>query len=99
MSLVNLSIQIIPKTDPTQTYAVIDKAIEAIAATGVKYRVCPFETVMEGTLEQVYDAAEKAQQACFQAGATEVLVFTKLQRRKNGDVTMEEKTGKYEREK
>lgn len=92
---INLAIQVIPKVKEN-TYAVVDKAIEAIRSSGVKYRVCPFETVMEGPYEKLMQVVDDAQQACFEAGAEEVLVNIKIQRRKNGDVTIEEKTGKYD---
>lgn len=92
---INLAIQVIPKVKEN-TYAVVDKAIEAIRSSGVKYRVCPFETVMEGPYEKLMQVVDNAQQACFEAGAEEVLVNIKIQRRKNGDVTIEEKTGKYD---
>ncbi|TND09924.1 MAG: hypothetical protein FD123_852 [Bacteroidetes bacterium] len=92
---INLAIQVIPKVPAQNLYAVIDKAIEVIQQSGLAYKVCPFETVIEGPYEKVMETAEAAQQACFAAGADEVLVFMKLQRRKNADVAMEEKVGKY----
>jgi len=93
---INLALQIIPKVPAENLYAVIDKAIEVIQRSGLRYRVCPFETVIEGPHAEVMRVAEEAQQACFAAGAGEVLVFMKLQRRKDGDVHIEEKTGKYD---
>jgi uncharacterized protein YqgV (UPF0045/DUF77 family) len=39
---------------------------------------------------------EMAQQACFDAGADELLVNIKIQRKKNQDVFMEDKTAKYD---
>lgn len=93
---VNMAIQVLPKIKSGDVYAVVDKAIEAIQRSGVKYRVCPFETVMEGTYEKLIAVIDDAQQACFDAGAEEVLVNIKIQRRNTGDVTIEEKTGKYD---
>lgn len=94
---VNLAIQVLPKVKDGNTYAVVDKAIEVIQKSGVKYRVCPFETVMEGTYEKLMQIVDEAQKACFEAGAEEVLVNIKIQRRPDADVTIEEKTGKYDR--
>lgn len=94
--LVNMAIQVLPKIKDGNTYAVVDKAIEAIQRSGVKYRVCPFETVMEGSYEKLIAVIDDAQQACFDAGAEEVLVNLKIQRRRDGDVTIEDKTGKYD---
>lgn len=94
---VNMAIQVLPKVKDDNAYAVVDKAIEAIQQSGVKYRVCPFETVMEGPYEKLISVIDAAQQACFNAGAEEVLVNIKIQRRRNNDVTIEEKTGKYDK--
>lgn len=93
---INLAIQVLPKIKNGDTYAVVDKAIEAIRQSGVKYRVCPFETVMEGPYDKLMEVVRNAQQACFDAGAEEVLVNIKIQHRQGGDVTIEEKTGKYD---
>lgn len=94
---INLAIQVLPKVKNGDAYGVVDKAIEVIQKSGVKYRVCPFETVMEGPYERLMQIADEAQKACFAAGAEEVLVNMKIQRRPHGDVTIEEKTGKYDR--
>lgn len=94
---INLAIQVLPKVKDGNMYAVVDKAIEVIQKSGVKYRVCPFETVMEGSYEKLMQIVDEAQKACFEAGAEELLVNIKIQRRPNADVTIEEKTGKYDR--
>jgi uncharacterized protein YqgV (UPF0045/DUF77 family) len=39
---------------------------------------------------------EQAQQACFDSGADDLLVYIKIQRRKDADVFIEDKTGKYD---
>lgn len=95
---INLALQIIPSVPSEQVYAVVDEAIAVIKASGVKYRVCPFETVMEGTYEELMEVVRKTQEVCFKAGASQLLVYIKMQIRKDSDVTMEEKTGKYDAE-
>jgi len=92
---INLALQIIPKSDKHDLYTLVDKAIEVIQKSGLKYEVCPFETVMEGGYEEILAVVKKAQKACFEAGAEELLVNIKMQVRKDGSVTIEEKTGKY----
>lgn len=94
---INLALQIIPRTSKNNAYELVDKAIEVIQQSGVKYQVCPFETVMEGEYDQLVKIARDAQDACLKAGAEEVLTFIKIQYRKDRDVTIEEKTGKYQR--
>jgi len=95
MSIVNIALQIVPKTKTVHPYDVVDKAIEIIKASGVKYVVCPFETVMEGEYEQLMEIVDKTQAICLESGADELLVYIKIQRRKDSDVFIDEKTGKY----
>ncbi|MGY6520389.1 MAG: thiamine-binding protein [Mongoliitalea sp.] len=92
---INLGIQIVPKSKTIDTYSLVDRAIEVIQKSGVSYVVTPFETVMEGPQSLLMEIAKKAQDAVLEAGADEVLVYYRMQVRKNADVTMEEKTGKY----
>ncbi|HVB03632.1 MAG TPA: thiamine-binding protein [Chitinophagaceae bacterium] len=92
---INLALQILPQSPAGDTYYLVDKAIEAIRLSGVKYRVCPFETVLEGTYSELMQVVEKAQQACFDYGAEDMLVFIKIQRRKDRDVTISDKMEKY----
>ena len=92
---VNLAIQILPKTNGVHPYDVVDKAISVIQNSGLPYVVCPFETVIEGTYEQVMKVAREAQDICFETGAEEIIVNMKLQRRKASDVFIDDKIGKY----
>ena len=92
---INLGIQIVPKSKTLDSYALVDKAIEVIQKSGVKYEVTPFETVMEGPQEHLMSIALKAQEAVLEAGADEVLVYYRMQIRKEADVSMDEKTAKF----
>lgn len=92
---INLAIQILPKSKGLDAYAIIDKAIEAIQQSGLKYLVCPFETVIEGPYDEVMKVVEDAQQACFKAGAEELIVNLKIQRGNEHSVSIEDKIGKY----
>ncbi len=97
MHTINLGIQIIPKSKNQDTYALVDRAIEVIAASGIKYEVTPFETVMEGPEDQLMAIAKKAQEAVLAAGAEEILVYYRMQIRPSSDVTMDEKVKKYKK--
>jgi len=93
---INLAVQVIPKSDKHDLYFLVDKAIQVIQDSGLKYQVCPFETVIEGEYDQIMNVVRQAQKACFEAGAEELLVNIKMQIRKEGDVSIEEKTAKYQ---
>ncbi|MCC5937009.1 MAG: thiamine-binding protein [Lunatimonas sp.] len=96
MNLINLGIQIVPKSKTLDSYALVDEAIAVIQQSGVSYTVTPFETVMEGPQDRLMEIAKQAQDAVLAAGADEVLVYYRMQIRKDSDVTMDEKTGKYQ---
>ncbi len=75
-------------------YAVVDKAIAAIAATGIRYLVGPMETALEGTLDEVLAAAKAAHLACFEAGAEKVVTIIKVGDALGGS-TIDDKLEKY----
>ncbi|MBD3627176.1 thiamine-binding protein [Cyclobacterium sp.] len=95
MPHINLGIQIVPKSKTMESYPLVDKAIAVIAASGVKYEVTPFETVMEGPEDQLMAIAKQAQEAVLAAGADEILVYYRMQIRPDSDVSMEEKTSPH----
>ncbi len=94
MSPINVSLQVIPKVPEERVYPVVDKVIEYIASTGVKYIVGPMETTMEGELDTLLEIVKKAQIICSDEGASRVLSVVKIDYKPEG-VTMDEKIGKY----
>jgi len=92
---VNVALQVLPKSETKKTYDLVDDAIEVIQDSGLKYKVCPFETVIEGPYDQIMDIVEKVQEKCFENGADELLVYIKIQTRKNSKVTIDDKMAKY----
>ena len=90
--LVTVSVQVLPLTE--DAYPVVDRAIEAIQATGIKYMVTPMETVMEGTLDDCLAAAKAAHQACFVAGAKQAVTLIKISDGVDGS-TIDDKLEKY----
>ncbi len=93
---INLAVQILPKSNTTDAYSIIDKAIGVIKRSGLKNKVCPFETVIEGEYDDIMQLLKKMQKTCFDSGAEELLINIKIQIRKDANVSIEEKTGKYD---
>ncbi len=87
---IHFAIQIVP-ISKDHPYPIIDKAIEVIANAGLSYKVGAMETVIQGDYDSVMQVARKAQEACFEAGADELVVTMKVHVRKNCDVTWDEK--------
>ncbi len=92
---VNIAIQVLPKSKVKDSYELVDEAIKVIHNSGLKYQVCPFETVLEGPYNEIMKVVEEVQQACFNTGAEELIVNIKIQNRKDSKVTIEEKMKKY----
>jgi len=89
----NVGVQVLPMVE--DIYPVVDKAIEAIQSSGVKYVVGPLETTLEGDdLDQLLEVAKSAHRACFEAGAGKVVTIIKIADALEG-TTIEEKVGKY----
>jgi uncharacterized protein (TIGR00106 family) len=89
---VNVAIQVLPLAE--DVYPIVDHAIAVIAASGVRYEVCPMETVMEGPLDKLLEVAKDAHLACFEAGAGRVVTIIKIGDAIGG-TTIDEKVSKY----
>ncbi len=92
---VNVAIQVLPSSKSKDSYDIVDKAIKVIKASGIRYQVCPFETVLEGGYDEIMSVVKSVQEACLAYGAESMLTNLKIQLTKDKDVTIEEKTGKY----
>lgn len=91
-----LAIQCLPQgvPDKAEVYRLVDGAIAAIEASGLPYSVGPFETVVEGPLEELLALAKSAHEAVLAAGAPGVATYMKLFSAPELG-SSEEKVGKY----
>ena len=92
---VNIALQILPSSKSIHPYLLVDKAIEVIAASGLRYKVTPFETVMEGSYDEIMEVVKLAQEACYEAGAETMMTYIKIQSSRK-DVSIDDKMEKYE---
>ncbi len=90
-----MAIQCLPRGGGSkeETYRVVDEAIAAIDKTGLKYTVCPMETVVEGPLDQLWEAAKAAHEAIIKHGG-KGMTLIKLYSSEDLDPA-EEKVAKY----
>lgn len=93
-NIINVAFQILPKANK-DIYPLVDIAIKTIHESGLKYKVCPFETVLEGKYDQVMSTIKLAQQACINAGAESFIAYIKMQVDNTKDVFIEDKMEKY----
>lgn len=89
------AIQVLPKVKDGNTVEFVDKAIEIIKRSGVKYRVCPFETVMEGPYDKLIQIVDEIRKVFLDTEVEEVLINIKIELRPHKDVTLEGKTSRY----
>ena len=92
--MVNLSIQVLPVVPDCEIYTVVDAVIEMIRETGLKHVVGPFETSIEGELDELLEIVKKAQKICTDLGAERVVSIVKIDYKEEG-VTIDEKVSKY----
>jgi len=59
---VNVAFQVLPRSKDKSTYDLVDIAIDVIKNSGIKYRVCPFETVLEGEYDEIMSIIKKVQE-------------------------------------
>ncbi|TRX70743.1 thiamine-binding protein [Carboxylicivirga sp. M1479] len=94
--IINVAIQVLPMSNEHDMYDMVDSAIELIQKSGLKYKVTPFETVVEGVYSEVMQLVQKVQEACYESGAQKLLCNLKIQSHSIDEVTIEDKIGKYE---
>ena len=90
----NVSLQILPMVEENKLYDVIDKVIDLIQKSNVKYEVGPMETTMEGDLDKLLNIVKQAQEICIEEGAGRVVSVVKIDYKPEG-ITMAEKISKH----
>ncbi len=91
--IVNVGVQVLPLSE--DALSIVDRAIAAIAASGLRYEVGPLETVIEGPFEEALNATKAAHLACIEAGVQHVVTIIKIADGVAGGITIEQKTAKY----
>ncbi|MFC4386931.1 MTH1187 family thiamine-binding protein [Gracilibacillus marinus] len=92
-----VSIQIIPKTpNGEDVIPYVDKAIEIIQNAGVKYKVGPLETTMEGELSQLLHVVEQMNIKMLELGCPSNISQIKVYTRADQQASMDDLTAKYD---
>jgi uncharacterized protein (TIGR00106 family) len=93
--IVNASIQILPIVQDRHPYEWVDEAIDIIKASGIKYEVGPFATVLEGSYAEVMTVIQHVNEFLYEKGCSEWISNIQLQIRSHADITADEKTAKF----
>jgi uncharacterized protein YqgV (UPF0045/DUF77 family) len=90
---INAALQLLPFGNDKEKYTIIDNAIALIQKSGLKYKVCPFETVVEGQPNDVYALIESIREQSLK-NCSDLLLNIKIHAA-NRDLAFEEKLEKY----
>ena len=93
--IVNASIQILPIVQNRHPYEWVDEAILIIQQSGIKYKIGPFATVVEGTYAEVMDVVNKVNEHLVSQQCNEWLLNLQINIRSNEDITANEKLQKF----
>lgn len=91
----SVSLQVLPTISGDKLFACVDKVIEYIDSLGLKYVVGPFDTTIEGELDELMEIVKRAQIIACENGADGVFSNVKISYNPKGVHTIEEKTSKY----
>lgn len=91
---INAAIQLLPIGATTSKYTLIDNAIMLIQKSGLAYKVCPFETVVEGSSDAVYGLIRSIQDETLGGECGELLINIKIHAATR-DLSFSEKLVKY----
>ena len=75
---INVTIQLLPTKCTADKIELIDKAIACIKESKLKHLVCPFETVVEGTYQEIFDLVNKIRTTTLNSGCEELLINMKM---------------------
>lgn len=91
----NAGIKVVPVNIVDPTYSIVDKTIETIQLSGLEYTVTPFETVINGTIEQILQLIAQLKTTAEEAGADELIINTRFHSKKSADNIFSSKTDKF----
>lgn len=92
-----VAIQVLPQVPETsEVLRIVDAVIAHIDQSGLPYVVGPFETTVEGDLDELLNLVGECQKLAIAEGAPEVASYVKIfYAPQQGVLTTEEKIGKY----
>lgn len=91
----SMAIQILPKMEQKEGLKAIDKVIEHLLSKGLNAFVSPFETVIEGELEEILQAFKECIEIASNESEEGFMSYIKLNYNPKGVLSIDEKTSKY----
>ncbi len=92
----SMAIQLLPRLpEKDENIRVIDKVIEYIKSKGLNMVVGPFETVVEGQLNEILDILKESILTAEKEGAKDILTYIKISYSPSGVMSIDEKISKH----
>jgi uncharacterized protein (TIGR00106 family) len=93
-----ISVTVVPVgTGSTSVSPYVARCQEVLAAAdGIKYRLTPMSTVIEGDLDKILATVAKLHEVPFEKGAMRVLTTMMIDERRDKEITMEGKISSVE---
>lgn len=91
---INAAIQLLPIDTKEVRWDVVDRAISVINKSGLNFKVCPFETVVEGTMAEILSLIEQIKSTALEKDCQEILINIKIHAATR-DLHFDEKLEKY----
>ncbi|MBS5793954.1 MAG: MTH1187 family thiamine-binding protein [Lachnospirales bacterium] len=92
----SMAIQMLPRLSKhDENIRVIDNVIENIISKGLNTVVGPFETVVEGSLNEILDILKESILIAEKEGAKNILTYIKISYSPLGVMSIDEKISKY----
>ncbi|MEM8585340.1 MAG: thiamine-binding protein [Bacteroidota bacterium] len=91
-NIINAAIQVVP-INVENGYAVVDRAIEIIANSGLSHQVGPFSTSVEGNFTEIQKLVEQIKTQLLAKELDEVLINVQLHCKAKSDVRTSDKVG------
>ncbi|MFN5829209.1 MAG: MTH1187 family thiamine-binding protein [Bacteroidota bacterium] len=93
---INAAIQLLPLSNSIDQYKIIDEAIALIKNSGLKYVVCPFETVIEGNYDEVMQLIAHIKNSALKGDSEEIIINLKLHCNSKKSLFIDDKIGQYQ---
>ncbi len=84
-------ITIVPVGSGTSVSKFVAKAVEIPKRRGLKYKVTPTSTVIEGELDELFEVLKEMHEAPFKEGVKRVVTVIKIDDRRDKPIDMEYK--------
>ena len=92
---INMALQVLPQAEGKNSYDLVDSAIQVIHESGLKYQVCPFETVIEGKYDELMALVKRVHHELEKKDTQKLMTYIKIQTVFQQDVTIDDKMHKY----